>query len=93
MTEALCRPWEDWVAARPLVEAALTRVAFKVLLDGQTPTVAAVAAMSGLSEATLTSTLETLVGQGLATVGGDAITGIGGHAGLVGAAIMGTLDA
>lgn len=77
MTEALRRQWEDWVAARPPVESALTRVAFYALLAGRTPTVAELA-MSGVSEAALTETLETMVGQGLATVDGDSITGIGG---------------
>lgn len=70
--------WDQWEAERPPAERALTQVAFQALIAGGAPTVAALVPMSGLSPASLTRTLETMVAQGLATVEGDRITGIGG---------------
>lgn len=70
--------WDQWEADRPPAERALTRVAFQALIAGKSPTVTALAPVSGFSPAHLTRTLETMVAQGLATVDGDRITGIGG---------------
>lgn len=78
MTEALRAAWDQWEAARPPGERALTRAAFRVFVEGHTPTVAELAPVGGFSRGTLTVTLQTMVAQGLATVEGDRITGIGG---------------
>lgn len=76
--DAMLQAWDDWEAARPLEQRILTRVAFDALTAGWTPTVAELAPVSGLSIDTLTRTLEPMVTQGLATVTGERITGIGG---------------
>ncbi len=70
--------WDQWEADRPPAERALTRVAFQALVAGWAPTVDALAPIGEVSQNTLTRTLETMVAQGLATVDGDQITGIGG---------------
>ena len=70
--------WDQWEAGRPPAQRALTRVAFQALVAGEAPTVAALAPIGEMSQNALTRTLETMVAQGLATVDGDRITGIGG---------------
>ncbi len=70
--------WDQWERDRLPAERALTQAAFRALLTGQTPTVGELAPIGAFSADTLLATLETMVDQGLATVDGDQITGIGG---------------
>lgn len=78
MSKALRAAWDEWEVSRPTAERALSRAAFRALVNGWAPTVAELAPMAGLSPDLLTSTLETMVAQGLATVDETRITGIGG---------------
>ena len=78
LIEALMAAWDQWEADRPPAERALTRVAFQALVEGRAPTMTALAPIGEMSPNTLTRTLKSMVAQGLATVEGDRIIGIGG---------------
>lgn len=78
MTDGLLAVWDQWAQDRLPAERTLTGAAFRALADGWTPTVAALAPGTAETQDTLTRTLQAMVAQGLATVDGEYITGIGG---------------
>lgn len=78
MNSARLTAWDNWMAARPHEEQVLTRAAFRVLTAGRAPSLAELAKTLSQSPEEIKQILRTMDAQGLATLEGDHVTGIGG---------------
>lgn len=82
MDKRLLAAWEDWERSRPRPERTLARVAFHRLLTRQTTGIGDLASVLGLPTAQVAETIRHMVTEGVATVDGERVTGVGGLSGV-----------
>lgn len=78
MNKGLLTAWDNWEAALPPDQRAITRTAFRALVAGRTPSMAELGEALGEAVDGVARSLHQMITQGLATLDGDRITGIGG---------------